>query len=430
MRWLSEIHWCPGHTADAERMARESVALLETLPEGPELGAAYTLLGSHCGTAGRQDEAIRWASNGLALAHRIGDTSTAIHARRVIGARNLDLGDPTVIEETLELAMKTGLIAAAGAVYVTIVGAALTGRRYDVARRHMDAAIALVEEHGLELYRYYLLSFQARLLLVDGRWDEAAEAAAGVLRIRRNSIAPHVYALCVLGLVRARRGDPGAQALLDEAWKLAEPTGEPCRLGLAAVARAEAAWLVCDPAAVAAATGDALALAIDRDDLLLAGDLELWRGRAGLPRAAPELVAPKPCSAYDDALALMDTGDEEQLRSALDVLQQLGAAPAAAIVGRRLRELGARGLPRGPRRATRARTRRPDEAGAGSARARRGRAARFGDRRTPGPLRAHGRPPRARDPSEARRPQPQPGERGSGAARARAAKIGSAAPAT
>jgi len=69
--------------------------------------------------------------------------------------------------------------------------------------------------------------------------------------------------------------------------------------------------------------------------------------------AAPELVEPKPCSAYDDALALMDTGDEGELRSALDVLQQLGAAPAAAIVGRRLRELGARGLPRGPRRATR-----------------------------------------------------------------------------
>ena len=49
----------------------------------------------------------------------------------------------------------------------------------------------------------------------------------------------------------------------------------------------------------------------------------------------------------------MDTGEEQSLRRALDVLQQLGAAPAAAIVARRLRELGARGLPRGPRQTTR-----------------------------------------------------------------------------
>jgi DNA-binding CsgD family transcriptional regulator/tetratricopeptide (TPR) repeat protein len=352
LRWLAEIHWCPGRTAEAERMARESVALLETLPEGRELAAAYTLLGSHCSTAGRTEEALGWASNGLALAHRLGDTETVIQARRVIGGRKLDLGDPTVLEETLEIAKQSGSVAAEGAVYVTIGGAAFTGRRYDVARRYMDGGIAFVEEHGLELYRYYLLSYRARLLLVDGRWDEAAEAAAGVLRVRRNSIAPHVYALCVLGLVRARRGDPGAQPLLDEGWELAEPTGEPSRLGPPAVARAEAAWLTGHSEAVAAATEAALALAIDRSDLLLAGELELWRGRAGLPRTAPELIEPKPCSAYDDALVLLDSGDEEQLRTALDVLQQLGAAPAAAIAVRRLRELGARGVPRGPRRAT------------------------------------------------------------------------------
>lgn len=352
LRWLSEIHWCPGHTAAAERIAREAVALLETVPEGPELAAAYTLLGSHCGTAGRHEEAIAWAGSGLALAHRLGATRTAIEARRVIGGRKLDQGEPRQLEETLLLARKTGLPDAEGAVYTTLLAASFTGRRYDVARKHLDQGIAFVEEHGLELYRYYLLAFRARLLLVEGRWDEAAEAAAAVLRIRRNSIAPHVYALGVLGLVRARRGDPGGQQLLEEAWALAECTDEPCRLGPAAVARAEAAWLAGDREAVAAASDAALALAIDRSDLLLAGELELWRDRAGLPRTAPELVDPKPWSAYDDALVLLDTGGEEQLRTALDVLQQLGAAPAAAIVARRLRELGARGLPRGPRRAT------------------------------------------------------------------------------
>ena len=46
--------------------------------------------------------------------------------------------------------------------------------------------------------------------------------------------------------------------------------------------------------------------------------------------------------------------DETSLRRAHDELQALGAPPAAAIVARRLRERGARGLPRGAARQTRA----------------------------------------------------------------------------
>ena len=40
------------------------------------------------------------------------------------------------------------------------------------------------------------------------------------------------------------------------------------------------------------------------------------------------------------------------MRRALDMLHDLGAQPAAAVVARRLRALGAQGLPRGPRPAT------------------------------------------------------------------------------
>ena len=58
-------------------------------------------------------------------------------------------------------------------------------------------------------------------------------------------------------------------------------------------------------------------------------------------RASPTTLRPPP------------KGDAEALRRALDELQGLGARPAVAIVARRLRERGARGVPRGPRKATR-----------------------------------------------------------------------------
>jgi len=49
---------------------------------------------------------------------------------------------------------------------------------------------------------------------------------------------------------------------------------------------------------------------------------------------------------YEAAVALADGDDEAGLRRAYDELQALGARPAAAIVVRRLRDRGARGMPR------------------------------------------------------------------------------------
>ncbi len=57
------------------------------------------------------------------------------------------------------------------------------------------------------------------------------------------------------------------------------------------------------------------------------------------------------CS-YDAALALTWSGDRLLMRRALDLLHNLGAKPAAAIVARQLRLLGEQGVRRGPRPAT------------------------------------------------------------------------------
>src|SRR5262249_62278382 len=102
-------------------------------------------------------------------------------------------------------------------------------------------------------FRLYLLASRARLELNEGRWTEAADAAAAVLRVPRTSTTPRILTLVVIALLRARRGDPGHQELLDEAWALAEPTGEVFRQWPVAAARAGAAWLSGRRAAGAAA---------------------------------------------------------------------------------------------------------------------------------------------------------------------------------
>ena len=115
--------------------------------------------------------------------------------------------------------------------YCALLRKALDVRRYDVAADQLAKGLDYCSDHGLELFRLYLLSFRARLYLAQGRWAQAADTADMVLGIPRTSINPRITALTVLGLVRARRGDPGHRPLLDEAWDLAD---QPVRyLGLA-----------------------------------------------------------------------------------------------------------------------------------------------------------------------------------------------------
>jgi DNA-binding NarL/FixJ family response regulator len=57
---------------------------------------------------------------------------------------------------------------------------------------------------------------------------------------------------------------------------------------------------------------------------------------------------------YEAARALAERDEEVALREALTTFERLGARPAALTTARRLRAMGARGIPRGPRPTTRA----------------------------------------------------------------------------
>jgi len=171
--------------------------------------------------------------------------------------------------------------------------------------------------------------------------------------------------------VRARRGDPDTLAPLAEARSLAEPTRELERIVPVALAGAEVAWLEGDRSAAREATDDALELAGRAGSAHAIASIRAWRLRAGieeevstyadgpfgLEHAGDSAAAATRWSEhgrpYEAALALADVGSEEALRESLESLTRLGARPAAAIVSRRLRELGVRDIRRGPRPSTR-----------------------------------------------------------------------------
>ncbi|HET9125080.1 MAG TPA: AAA family ATPase [Solirubrobacteraceae bacterium] len=374
LRWLSRMLWFGGRGADAARAGAAAVAALERLPAGPELARAYSNLAQLAMLAHDIPTTQRWSRRALELAERFGVVETSVHALTNLGTAEMFLGADASgrakVGESLRRAAAAGLDDDVGRAYANLVAPAVTRRRHDLAERDLRAGLAYCDEHDIPGYGLYLRAWQARLELDRGHWSSAAELVLGVLGDPDASIPQQITARVVGGLLAARTGDEErGRRLLDEALAQAEPTGELQRLAPVAAARAEAEWLAGRRTVIDAATAPAATLAAERRQPWELGELAVWRARAGLewpdgpvaPPFAAELGgdlagASRSWTAlgcpYEAAFVEARADEEVPLRRALAEFQRLGALPAARLVSRRLRERGARDIPRGPRPAT------------------------------------------------------------------------------
>jgi DNA-binding CsgD family transcriptional regulator len=177
--------------------------------------------------------------------------------------------------------------------------------------------------------------------------------------------------LCTLGAIRGRRGEDGAWELLDHALEYGEGTGEPPWIAPTRATRAELRWLEGKPDVAAAEAETGYDRTAGEVDPWTSGALAIWLVRLGARSGLPGLPEPYALEAagdhrsaaaawqrigrpYDAALAMAWSSDEAGLRDALAGFEELGAAAAAAAVRRRMKELGVKAIPRGPRPATRA----------------------------------------------------------------------------
>jgi DNA-binding CsgD family transcriptional regulator len=376
---LSLILWFAGDGERALETADRGVRLLETVsPEGPELARAYATVAQRTLVRGLDDTAaLAWAERALELAERLRDEEVATHALTTIGYARIYLGDESgwpQLEESLARALAAGLDENAARAFINLVEVGKEKKRFAIADRYRDEALRFLDErdHDLHLYRRRLLTDLAELDLDRGRWAEADALATTVAGESRTATPIRVKALTVVGRLRARRGDPDPWAALDEALTLATRSGEVQDLGPLYSARAEAAWLEDDPARAAAEAQLGLTTMLSAAvEPWFRGEAGLWAWKTGILREPPDGSArPYVLHAqgrhresaeawkqigcpYHQALALGDSSTEADLRESLALFQSLGAEPMARKVASRLRELGAREIPRGPRRRTR-----------------------------------------------------------------------------
>jgi DNA-binding CsgD family transcriptional regulator len=275
-----------------------------------------------------------------------------------------------LLEEAVESARRRGEHEVAARGLNGLVFRGIDWNRHDLVERYIEDAIEYCTEHTEDLWRINVLAVAARWALDRGRWDDAVGYANAVLDDPRESPWTHHEALCVLALVRTRRGDPGAREALADATAVGVPREEEFAHVDLAAARAEVAWYERALDDVDAATS--VMLSSELADPTAVVRLQFWRRLAGL-ESGYGVDSPGPFGLglagrwqeaankwveascpYEAALALAQTDDVDALRQAHSECLRLGARPLATIVARRLRESGARDVPRGPRAATRA----------------------------------------------------------------------------
>ncbi len=369
----SRVLWAFARNAEARATVAEAVRLGSQQPGSRALLQAMAWVSLLHMLSREIPEALETGRRAITLARERGDARTLARALNAVGSacwfgrpEEVDQAAPLLIEslETARRAQDDG--GAAGAL-VNLGSGAGEVRRYVLARRWLEEACDFCAARDLDHHHSYALSWLARVELEQGNWDQAS-LLAGTLLENANRVA-RLGALTVAGRVRSRRGETGVGPLLDQAWELAESTGDLQRLWPVAAARAEAAWFTGRSDQIPDLVAETHELALRLHHPWAIGELGWWWLRAGgspvgMPEAAPpyaawaagrvaeaaatwkELGCP-----YEAALALAELNDPAALSEAAATLHRLGARADAARVAQRLRKLGVT-TPVHPRRTT------------------------------------------------------------------------------
>ena len=371
-RRLSTVLWQLARGQEAAAAAETAVAILEPLPAGIELARAYANLAARRMMAARHEEAIEAArrAQSVVAAQSAPDVASDALNTEAVSAFYLGREWTGLMERALRIALDQNLHAAAGRAYCNFYSLYCHLRQFAAGEWVYADGIAYCDDHDITTYATFLRSERTRMLEQTGRWDEALALSQEILDMTALAPATRVCPLNRTGTILARRGDPAAWEHLDEAMTLAESTGEPLQIAPVRLTRAEAYWLE-GRTAEAAREAELADEVPDPGDPWLAGALAAWLRRTGSARRpagemaeayqhqlnghwekAAQLWTDLGCP-YEAALVRLDTADESALREALSAFTELGASAAARLARQKLRALGVRSIPVGPRSATR-----------------------------------------------------------------------------
>jgi DNA-binding CsgD family transcriptional regulator len=368
---LSYNLWSLERVTEARAAAEQAISAFEPTDDVVSLAWARATVIRLAATAFDPGTAIATAPRVLAQTGEADLEEVGLDVAISVGLARGHRGEREALDmlaDAAEAARDRGFTIRRVRAYVNLMTVAVALREHDRVDLLAAEAVPLLEEWQISpLPITAIRFFRARSLLDRGRWDEALAIAGLRERWWRGE---YPVACAMEGLIRARRGEPEAHRLLEQAWReiVQLVSAESARHGMIRLGLVEAAWLADDRRAALAE------LAAARDSPPVArfarsgGELALWGARLGveleLPAGAPEpvrletegdwrraIAAWRELRApYEASLAAIP-GDDRAARGAMATLHKLGATGAARAFARARAARGGRAA-RGPRRST------------------------------------------------------------------------------
>jgi DNA-binding CsgD family transcriptional regulator/tetratricopeptide (TPR) repeat protein len=372
LRRLAQTMWRLCRGREAVGSAEAALAILEPLGPTTELAWAYANLATERMVGAENRQAIEFAQRAQELAQSLGASEVLSDALNTEGCAAFGAGKDWVptLRRSLQIALSDGHPEQASRAYSNIYSLYCGQRRFAEAERYFVDGIAYCNEHDITTFATCLRGERVTSLERMALWDESVALGIELLGMAGASPINRIAPSTRLGVIRARRDEPGVWEPLDAAIAAAEGTGEPGHIMSVRLARAEAYWLEGE----AAAAKREVELADDECancDSWERGAVAVWLRRVGSVRpgrgvlaepyqrnlegdfeGAAHLWTDLGCP-FEAAMALGDATEEGLLREALRQGRELGATAFARIVQQKMRQLGIKSVPTGARQTTR-----------------------------------------------------------------------------
>jgi DNA-binding CsgD family transcriptional regulator/tetratricopeptide (TPR) repeat protein len=319
----------------------------------------------------RYEEVLEAAEAALTAARAVDRADLVAHVDNYAGCAAAMLGDFDAGIERVRRAKRTaeegGWIEATARAHTNLVELLVQARRWDETDVAIAEALTYYERHDFRAHRYNTLGQRGFIAILHGDWTTAERILTEVaVPVDGAGVLGAIWATA-RAMLTVRRGAEGAEDALARAWEPALASGSAQYIVPVAIAAIERAWVLDRPEAADPYVSPALDVSrgwwrelllwrlrlvreppadptvrLEPERTSLAGD---WRAAAAQWR---RLRLP-----FELGIELLQSGDEEAMREALVVFDDLGAEPAARLARRRLREAGVHQLPRRPRASTR-----------------------------------------------------------------------------
>lgn len=372
-RRISRMLWYNCNDIKAEEYVDKAIEIFEKLPPGKELAMAYSNKSQTYMLREETEQALYWGEKAVKLARKLKDKNIEAHALNNIGTARMFIGDfsgEEHLKKSLQISLQNEFVEHTMRAYINLGCVSLQNRDLQKAQKYFTEGSEYCSDKDLYTLILCMAAHHANVKLYLGKWDEAAEIANSVFQNENVPEGNKIIPLFIIGIIRARRGDPGAMNLLFDSNRLSVNLRETDKIVTIKAATAEAFWLQ-----------NKLNDILDEIETLYLniqytknpwyiGVLAYWLWKAGRLKTIPEIIAkPYLCQIkgdwqsavelweklecpYEKALALSE-GDEQAMKRAIEILEDMGASAGAQLIKQKMRELGMKKIPKGPRRSTR-----------------------------------------------------------------------------